>query len=52
MFVYLVMSETQCIFYRPDLHNSHASRKKLKKHLMVKNKLSINVKTKNIFKHD
>ena len=25
------VSETQCIIYRPDLHNSKASRKKFKK---------------------
>ena len=31
MFVFLTVSETQCIIYRPDLHSSHASRKKLKK---------------------
>ena len=46
------MSETQCIIYRPDLHNLQGSRKKLKKQLMVKNKLSINVKTENISEHD
>ena len=48
MFVYLALSEKQCIIYRPDLHNSQTSRKKFKKQLMVKNYLSINVKTKNI----
>ena len=47
MFV-MTLSETQCIIYRPDLHNSQTSRKKFKKQLMVKNKLSINVKTKTI----
>ena len=31
IFVFLTVSETQCIVYRPDLHNSQASRKKLKK---------------------
>ena len=31
MSVDLVVSETQCIIYRPDFHNSQASRKKLKK---------------------
>ena len=31
MFVFLTVSETQCIIYRPDLSNSQASRKKLKK---------------------
>ena len=31
MFVYLALSETHCIIYRPDMHNSQASRKKLKK---------------------
>ena len=25
MLVFLTVSETQCIIYRPDLHNSHAS---------------------------
>ena len=40
------------MIYRPDLHNSQASRKKLKKQLMVETKLSINVKTKSTFKHD
>ena len=35
MFLFLTLSETQCINYRPDLHNSQASRKKLKKELMV-----------------
>ena len=35
MFVFLTVSETQCIIYRPDLRNSQASRKKLKKQLMV-----------------
>ena len=52
MFVYLSVSETLCLIYRTDLHNSQASRKKLKKQLIVKNKLSINVKTKNISKYD
>ena len=52
MFVYLAVSETQCIIYRPDFENSQVSRKKLKKQLMVKAKLSINVKTKNTSKHD
>ena len=47
MFV-MTLSETQCIIYRPDLHNSQTSRKKFKKQLMVKNKRSINVKTKTI----
>ena len=31
MFVYLVVSQTQCIIYRPDLHNLQASTIKLKK---------------------
>ena len=31
MFVYQAVSETQCIIYRPDLHNSQASKRKLKK---------------------
>ena len=31
MFVYLAMSETQYVIYRPDLNNSQARRKKLKK---------------------
>ena len=31
MFVYLPVSETQCIIYRPDLLNSQATREKLKK---------------------
>ena len=35
MFVFLTVPETQCIIYRPDLHNSQASSKKLKKYLMV-----------------
>ena len=35
MFVFLTVSETQCIIYRPDLRTSQASRKKLKKQLMV-----------------
>ena len=35
MFVFLTVAETQCIIYRPDLHNSQASWKKLKKYLMV-----------------
>ena len=52
MFVYLSLSETLYTIYRTDLHNSQASRKKLKKQLIVKNKLSINVKTKNISKYD
>ena len=52
MSVYLAVSETQCIIYRPDLHNSQASRKRLKKWLMVEGKLSINVKTKNTPKYD
>ena len=30
MFLYLAVSETQRIIYRPDLHNSQASQKKLK----------------------
>ena len=47
MFVNLAVSETQCIIY-----NSEASRKNFKRQLMVKNKLSINVKIKNISKHD
>ena len=51
MFLYLAVSETQCIIYRPDLHNSQASRKKLKKKLIVETKLSINAKIKNTFKH-
>ena len=52
MFVYMTVSEMQFIIYRLDLYNSQASRKMLKKQLMVKTKLSINVKTKNISKHD
>ena len=52
MFVYLSVSETLYTIYRTGLHNSQASRKKLKKQLIVKNKLSINVKTKNISKYD
>ena len=35
MFMFLTVSETQCIIYRPDLHNSQASRKKLKNQLMI-----------------
>ena len=31
MFLCLAVSETQCIIYRLELHNSQASRKKLKK---------------------
>ena len=31
MFIFLVVPETQCIIYRPDLHNSQASRNNLKK---------------------
>ena len=31
MFVFLIVSETQFMIYRLDLHNSQASRKKLKK---------------------
>ena len=31
IFLYLTVSTTQCITYRPDLHNSQASRKKPKK---------------------
>ena len=50
MFVYLAVSETQFVIYIPDLHNSQASRKRLYKQLMVKTKLSINVKTKNTSK--
>ena len=46
------MFEAQSIIYKPDLHNLQASTKKLKKWLMVETKLSINVKTKNTFKHD
>ena len=46
MFVFLAVSKTQYIIYRLDLHNSQASRKKLKKWLIVKTKLCINVKLK------
>ena len=35
------MFETECIIYRPDLHNSLVSRKNLKKYLMVEAKLSM-----------
>ena len=31
MFVFLNVSQMQCITYRPDLYNSQASRKRLKK---------------------
>ena len=31
MFVFLTLSEMQCIIYRPELHNSQTSRRKLKK---------------------
>ena len=31
MFVFLIVSETQCIIYRLDLQNSQTSRKKIKK---------------------
>ena len=31
MFVFLTVPETQCIIYRPELHSSQASGKKLKK---------------------
>ena len=48
----LAVFEALCIIYRPDLNNSQASKKKLKKQLMVKAKLSIKVKTKNTFKYD
>ena len=51
MLLYLAVSETQCITYRSGLHNSQASKKNFKKQLMVETKLSINVKTKNTFKH-
>ena len=34
--MFLTVSGTQCIIYKPDLHKSQASRKKLKKQLMVK----------------
>ena len=40
------VSETQCIIYRPDLHNSQASKKTFKKWLIVKIKLSIKVRSK------
>ena len=30
MFVFLAVFQTQCIIYRPELHNSQASRKMLK----------------------
>ena len=33
MFLFLAVPETQCIIYRPDLHNSQASRNNLKKQL-------------------
>ena len=52
MFVYLSVSETQCIIYRPGFYNSQTNRKRLNKQLMVKTKLSINAKTKNTSKHD
>ena len=52
MFMYLAVSETQCIIFRPDLLNSQASRKKLKKWIMVETKFSFNFKTKNTFIHD
>ena len=48
MFVYLAMSEMQCIIYRPDLHNSQASRKKLKKYLISKPKIGLMLKFPNI----
>ena len=35
IFMFLSVPKTQFIIYRPDLHNSKASRKKLKKQLMV-----------------
>ena len=35
MFMFLIVSETHCIIYRPDLYNPQASRKKLKKLPMV-----------------
>ena len=31
MLMFLAVTQTQCIIYRPDLHSSQASRKKLKK---------------------
>ena len=39
MFVYLPVSETQCIIYRPDLLNSQATREKL----MLKPKIPSNM---------
>ena len=52
MFLCLAVSEMQYIIYRPNLHNSQASRKKLKKQLMVETNLSVNVKIKNTLKCD
>ena len=52
MFVFLAVSQTQCIIYRPDLHDSQAVRKKLKKYLIIETKLYINDKTKNTFNYD
>ena len=50
--VYLDSCKMECMIYRPDLHNVQTKRKKLKKQLMATTELSINVKTKNIFKYD
>ena len=40
------------MIYRQDLHSLQAKRKKLKKKLIIETEISINVKTKNIFKYD
>ena len=47
--MFLTVSQIQCIIYRPDFHNSQASRKKLKKYLIVETKPGINDKTNNTF---
>ena len=50
MFVYLDTSKLKLIIYRPDLHNLQ-TRKKVKQQAMGAKKVSVNVKTKNGFKH-
>ena len=40
------------MIFRPDQRNWQASRKKLKKKLIVETDLSINVKTEDTFKYD
>ena len=51
MFVYLDMSEISGRTYRPDLQNLQTRRQKLRKQLIFRTELSINVKTKNTLKY-